>query len=177
MDERWIPVPGYEGFYEVSDLGRLRSLRCGMGIRSRPRIVRGMVERNGYRRWRLTTPETGRHGKRYLSHRLVLSAFRGEPPADHECAHVDGTRLNNVLPNLQWVAHAENIRQRDEHGTTAWGERDGQAKLTREDVHNIRRRYAAGGISHAALAREHGVCTATVSHILNGRNWRRLGAA
>ena len=108
MVERWMPVRGFEGLYEVSDLGRVRSIdrivRCarGRGHRTIPgRTLKVKTERRGYQVVALM-PLSG--GYRYLSvHRLVLEAFVGTSPSDqHECRHGNGAYGDNRLSNLSW---------------------------------------------------------------------------
>lgn len=114
--EKWLPVPGYEGIYEVSDLGRVRSLdrldslgRLRPGLELRPRVDRG-----GY----LLIHAGGKPRRTLRVHRLVLLAFVGPPPegAD-EALHGDGDPSNNALPNLRWGTRAENAADCLLHGT------------------------------------------------------------
>ena len=123
MAETWRPVTGYEAFYEVSDLGRVRSIRrTEMFRRKLNNGVVGEVTRtkggsilaasrgsNGYYTVRLI-------GKTYTVHQLVLTAFVGQRPADHAACHGDGDKANNALSNLRWDTYAENNRERYKHG-------------------------------------------------------------
>jgi hypothetical protein len=99
----WRPVVGYEGLYEVSDIGEVRSAaRQGTagGIRA-PHLNR----KTGYLQlplWRDNRQVQRRIGV------LVLEAFVGPRPPDHECRHVDCDKLNNRLENLAWGTSAEN---------------------------------------------------------------------
>jgi hypothetical protein len=174
MHETWRQIPGFEGYYQVSDHGNVRSLRCGMGVRSRPRPVKARPTKDGYLRVALHSAERPKAAHTNVS-RLVLMAFVGPRPDGHDAAHQDGVRTNNRLSNLRWMTHQANIDQRDEHGTTAWGEADGNAKLTAEQVQDIRSRVA-GGERQRDIARFYGVCKGTISHIITGRNWARLAA-
>lgn len=115
--ERWLPVSGYEGSYEVSDLGRVRSLDR---ITDRGRKWRGRVmspapmRSNGYlivSLWRDGSQRTT------LVHRLVLSAFVGPAPDGAEGLHGDGDPENNKLTNLSWGTHSENEMDKVRHGT------------------------------------------------------------
>lgn len=135
--ENWAPIPGYEGFYEVSDQGRVRSL---------PRTV-PMSDGRTYRiKGRLLNPAwNGRYfhvvmsssGKETMDliHRLVLKAFRGPPPSDDmQCRHLDGNAKNNRLDNLCWGTAEENARDRSVHGTAGGTRRkitDHQARFIR----------------------------------------------
>ena len=107
MVEVWSPVVGYEGLYEVSDAGRVRSLdrqiaHEGRGRRyMRGRVLSQSAMRNGYLK-------VGLPGGNALVHRLVLTAFVGPCPSGMEGCHNDGDRSNNRLDNLRWDSRKEN---------------------------------------------------------------------
>ena len=124
MPEQWKPVVGYEGLYEVSDHGRVRSLdkevksavcRKGSRIR-RGKILQPVRTPKGY-----LTAALYRNGKasrkRQYVHRLVLEAFTGPCPEGMECRHIDGDSQNNNHSNLQWSTHKENCQDKIDHGT------------------------------------------------------------
>lgn len=112
--EVWLPVIGWEGLYEVSDQGRVRSLPRqvpsihGSRRRHRGGILNGTLGRTtGYRTCTLIDAEAGR--KKYaLVHRLVLEAFVGPCPSGFECCHNDGDRSNAALSNLRWDSRSSN---------------------------------------------------------------------
>lgn len=118
--ERWLPVVGFEGIYEVSSIGRVRSLdrtiRRGGGYW--PTRIQGQllnpVAINGYRRVNL-----GRPGHQELAwvHRLVCKAFYGEPGPGQEVRHLNGVPGDNRLENLAWGSRSENAQDRLRHGT------------------------------------------------------------
>lgn len=119
-EEKWLPVPGWEGFYSVSDQGR---------VRSEPRrIVRsdgvqqfhaGRVladKANGSGR---SVVQLSRHGvmKPMLVHRLVALAFLPNPDGFRVVRHLDDNPRDNRLVNLAWGTHADNQRDRVRNGT------------------------------------------------------------
>lgn len=109
MNEEWRPIPGYEGRYEVSNLGRVRSFLKGKnGALLKPWL------RNGYPAVNLFAPSGDR---KFMVHRLVLEAFVGPPRGGHECRHLNGNPLDARLANLKWGTHAENMRDQVAHGT------------------------------------------------------------
>lgn len=114
--ERWLPVVGFEGFYEVSDLGRVRSLdrtvrtKGGATKRHRGRVLTPKRANNGYLQVDLS--KLGVTHQRLL-HRLVLEAFVGPHPANTEACHApDPDTSNNRATNLRWDTHANNCADR-----------------------------------------------------------------
>lgn len=122
MSEKWLPVVGFEGAYEVSDLGRVRSIPRVI-LRSDGRLHR---RQTGYRV--LKTPAAGSGGypevnlghngrKRVVTvHTLVLEAFVGPRPPHADACHFDGEPTNNRLDNLRWDSHSANSLDRTRHG-------------------------------------------------------------
>lgn len=168
--EEWRPVVGYEGLYEVSSIGRVRSLprrrQTGAGIRTL--------------RERLLTPKPGLYPTVSLSrlgdprtltiHSLVLIAFVGPAPPGMEACHNDGNKWNSKLSNLRWDTRSGNTNDRVSHGVSNRGERCGSAKLTSRQVDEIRQRFAQGE-RQSALAREYGVSQSNISQIVNRKRW------
>jgi hypothetical protein len=122
--ELWLPVVGYEGLYEVSNFGAVRSLGRRMTTvdgRTRiypPRPVRGWLANTGY-----PTASLSRDGvkRKHTIHMLVAVAFLGpRPTPKHVVCHHDGTRDNNRLENLRWDTQSANLRDAVRHGTHYW---------------------------------------------------------
>lgn len=117
MTERWAPVVGFEGFYEVSDLGRVRSLDriTTHKHRLRGRVLK--VRRLPTGRPRVSLARDGAITDAY-PYRLVLEAFIGPCPPDMEALHWDDDADNNVLSNLRWGTRTDNMRDmsRNENG-------------------------------------------------------------
>lgn len=115
--EVWRAVPGYvEGSYEVSDLGRVRSLDriTSHGHRRRGVILKPIRHERGYPMVNLWHSNVQRM---QLVHRLVLLAFVGPSPDGLEARHGDGDPTNAALTNLSWGTHSENEFDKVDHGT------------------------------------------------------------
>ena len=110
--EIWKPVPGYEGFYEVSSLGRVRSVdRVIIRKNGEKRTVKGTILSPTKRKDGYLTIGLRREGshKTHKIHRIVMLAFVGEPPeGKYEVDHKDGNPENNRLSNLEYVSRKEN---------------------------------------------------------------------
>lgn len=108
MHEVWKPVPGFEGRYEVSSLGRFKSLKREIvytdGRRGvlPERMIRGSLGNNGYYTVIFDT-KTKR-----LAHRVVAEAFFGVPEYRQTVNHKDGDKTNNCVENLEWASYKEN---------------------------------------------------------------------
>ncbi len=101
--ERWLPVPGYEHGYEVSDCGNVRSLfRSG-------RHLKPASDRYGYRRVMLYDKD-GRTPKGSTMHRLVAAAFLANPSGLPWVNHINGDKADNRVSNLEWCDRSGNVR-------------------------------------------------------------------
>lgn len=151
--------------YEVSDLGRVRSIdRYVQHIREGYGVVRrrykGRVLRPGRRTSGHVTVAVG--GRTWDVHQLVLRAFVGDPPTpDHMCRHKDGVPHNNVLTNLTYGTRGENMQDRKHHG--------GPTKLTVIQIREIKTLLIDNVLSGRAIARIYGVSKTTVYNIDHGR--------
>ena len=108
MTERWLPVPGYEALYEVSDEGRVRSLRRGI-------ILRPSYSNSGGYPMVILSYRGKRQG--LYVHQLVLLTFAGPGSAGDECRHIDGDPRNCTLDNLAWGSSSANKFDQVTHGT------------------------------------------------------------
>ena len=155
MPEQWLPVNGYEGLYQVSSFGRIKSARNG-------RVMSPVLDTYGYETLKLY-----RAGKatRYKVHRLVCRAFNGDGPPDYDVAHLDGSRTNNTPSNLKWLSRKDNLAHKVEHGTAQRGERGAAAKLTAAQVEMIRQRGARGE-KPIAIARDYPVGRSHIASII-----------
>ena len=162
--ERWLPVVGFEGLYEVSDCGRVRSLPFEIRKKSRwggdcVQINKGKVLSPGRMPGGHVSVSLGRKSR--CVHELVLRAFVGPPPKGYECRHLNGTPNDNRLSNLQWSTRRRNFQDRKWHaGTTT-------TKLRPDDVREMRSMF--GVFTTAEIAARFGVCQGTVRYVRAGR--------
>lgn len=168
--EKWLPVKGFEGFYEVSDLGRVRSLPRMSRVNSiskGKRLMGGKIrlgspDRGGYMRLQLTALGKVTHA---AVHTLVLEAFIGPKQKGQVARHLDGNPSNNTLQNLCWGTHLENMQDRKQHGRYSVGEDHVSSKLTNEQARYI---YDSE-LSGSELASMFNVGNSTISRIKKGK--------
>ena len=171
--EVWKSIPGYEGWYEVSSLGRIRSITRTINyVDGRSWVMPGRLLRwqggtHGYPQVDLI-----RDGKRkHIGvHIVVALAFRGARPPDRFVCHKDGDKLNCTEDNLKYGTRVENEADKKAHGTANIGLRNGANKLAESDVGDIRRRLREKE-SQSAIAARFGVCQNAIHKIHTGKTW------
>ena len=165
MSETWLSVRGFEGLYEVSDRGRVRSIAGGRRLGT----IRNTSPSRGYPR--VTLYRNGQHTR--TVHRLVAEAFLGPCPEGMEAAHLNGIRTDNRAENIIWTTRTENHGHKALHGTAQRGERNPHAKLTEAAVRAIRARRALGE-TLGNIAESYGISARAVSDIANRRRWAHV---
>lgn len=154
------PIPGYAP-YEADETGVI--WRNGKPLAQRS---------NGHGYLRITASCNGALRHPYV-HQLVALAFHGEPPAGHQCAHINGKRDDNRADNLRWATKAENEADKVTHGTRLRGSDMKHAVLT-EDMVIYARRYVRRGGQIKDLADLWGINAATVGDAVRGDRWAHL---
>lgn len=168
--EIWKDIPGYEGEYQVSDKGHIKSLGRRVKLREgttrfhKGRILKLILRHNGYYRVNL------RGTTQKLVHRLVLEAFVGLCPKGMECRHLNGIKTDNKLANLAWGTRNENMQDRIKNGNINRGEQRWSSKLTESDVFEIREKLSMG-VSHSIIAKQYGVSRSQIGNIANKKKW------
>lgn len=175
LEERWKPIVGYEGLYEISDFGRVKSLSRTVTTkkgwsRSHPERIR----KNSYHAYgypMVTLKRDGNPGDTRTIHSLIMEAFIGPCPSGMEVCHNDGVTAHSYLSNLRYGTRSDNMMDRAKHGTSNRGEQQWQARLTTEQVLEIR---SLRGAPQRELAKRFGITPAYVSELQTGRKWGHL---
>lgn len=176
--ETWKYVHGYEGIYQVSNLGRVRSVdRLLSDGRNRKGVMlKPYVDKDGYKHVTLTANSTSKH---YFVHRLVAEAFIENPNGLPQINHKDETRDNNNVNNLEWCDARYNLvygNHLSKISKKISGENHYAHKLTESDVRMIRERYVPFDkeFGQSAMARRYGVCQSVIRNIITRKIWKHV---
>jgi hypothetical protein len=196
--EIWKPVSGFEGYYSVSNLGRVRRDKAGNHTNA-GRLRSLKPTKRGYVRLSFWRDSSVCH---FFIHQLVATLFIGDCPPNHTTNHIDGVKTNNRVSNLEYLTpkgqmehakslglvatgdrtgarrHPERRARGDRNGTRTHpeitrGENNPRALFTNEQVRAIKRRLAAGE-SHRALADEFKVRPYNIYRIASGKNYSHV---
>jgi len=163
--EAWRPIAGCEGTYEVSDQGRVRRVETG-------RILKTFADQHGYRLVRLYL--WGESTTRKVFH-LVADAFLPKKgPTDTVVRHLNDDPFDNRVCNLARGTRLDNAADAIRNGKSAQGITHGLAKLTEDQVREIRRLYATGNFTQREIALQFGVDQTTISPIVNRQTWKHI---
>lgn len=159
--EKWLPISGYEGRYEVSNYGNVRST-SRRWTSSKPR---NLIPTNN-RKYLSVKLQKNHVKKMRLIHRLVLETFGSPCPPGMECSHLDGNAHNNRIENLKWETRVENLHRDVAHGKRTW------AKLTQNEVLEIK--ALKGKMLQREIAARYGIARPTVGEIHRGLYYKYL---
>jgi hypothetical protein len=114
MEEIWKDIEGYEGLYQVSNLGRVKSLSIKIHNRvTREKILMSHLSNSGYQYVCLSNNKI----KKYLFvHRIVALEFIYNPKSKEQVNHIDGNKSNNCIENLEWLSRSENMKHAYKNG-------------------------------------------------------------
>jgi hypothetical protein len=147
MEETWKDVVGYEGLYQVSSLGKVKSYDKVVFCRNKNtkkclgKERKQFHEKNGY--FSIVLYGKGRKVKKgtqksFTVHSLVARAFLGERPEGNQVRHLDGSRTNNNINNLCYGTGKENQKDRQRHGTAMAGEKHPMCKINNKIAKEIK---------------------------------------
>lgn len=173
--EQWRPVVGYEGFYEVSNMCRVKGLdrmvmRRGEIVRVAGVLLKMHRHSAGY--WVVDLRQLNVRHTKYV-HRLVLEAFVGPCPEGEECRHLNGDRADARLENLAWGTRVEQAEDRRRHGTLLEGETAPHARFTAADV-RVMRTLSANGVTDKIIGMAFDAHPAQIAQITNGNRWKSV---
>jgi hypothetical protein len=150
--------------YGVYPDGSIRNLKTN-------RVLKAHVKSDGYVRVSLSI--NSKTIKFYV-HRLVAIAYLDNPENLPCVNHLDNDKLNNCFYNLEWTTQKANIEHKVKCNRQAKGEMCASAKLTENQVLEIRKLYAAGNISQRGLAKKYSVDQRLIWSIIHKETWKHI---
>lgn len=177
MTEIWKEIEGYEGFYEVSNLGNVRSLdrmvfnpKSGMTLRKGVSL-KYSKNHKGYKYVGLTR-DGKRSGLKFI-HRLVAKAFIDNPENKPQVNHIDGNKVNNCANNLEWMTDGENQKHAKDNFLKCVNDKHKDSVLTNEHVLFLPRLFEIG-MNQGMIAKIYGVDRHVIMNILKGVSYRQI---
>ncbi len=156
-------IVGYEGLYSISQDGNVYSWKT-------KKYLKPQLQRNGY----LTVQLYLEKKSRVLPiHRLVAQTFLSNPLNLRTVNHKDFDKSNNNVSNLEWMSHQENSLHSSMRGIYN-GENNGNSKLTKQQVIEIRQKYKFRKYTYEDLSKEYGVLKTYIGRIINRVVWNHI---
>lgn len=170
-DEKWLDIPGYEGKYQASTLGRIRSLdRVIIRSHGERLPIKGRILKPRIDSWGRQCVEVCGTNKRV--HRLVALTFIPNPDNKPQINHIDSNPSNNKIDNLEWCTRSENMLHAFRFGFHSHeGERHNRRKLSKDDVIYIR---SHPEIKASLLAKQYNVTIQNIYDIRKNRIWKKI---
>lgn len=184
MEEVWRDVQGYEGLYQVSNLGNVKSMEREITrtlkngkistFIKKEKVLKAPLDISGYPR--VSLYKDGKSNFVFV-HRLVAQMFLDdvELTTEMQVNHKDGIKNNNHVENLEWCTRSENLKHAHEIGIkkALKGEELWNSKLTEENVREIRE-LLKQGLTGVSIAKRFGVHPMQISSIKLGKIWRHV---
>lgn len=169
QNEIWKEIPGFDGYYSVSNIGRVRRDKTGSGTWA-GRILHPSYDSDGYLLVSLSVRD---RATRCKVHRLVTLTFIGPAGKRTEVNHKDGRKDNNRLKNLEYATTMQNMQHAHAKGLYPSGEQHYLAKLTEEQARAVLR-LIDGGARFIDVARRYNVSLACIRQLYIGKSWKHL---
>lgn len=165
-EEIWKDIPGYEGLYQVSDLGKVRSLdRVIIYKNGQRHFYRGMILSPGKNISGYLNIRLGSNGRETGVHRLVAEAFIPNPDKKQDVNHINGDKADNRAKNLEWCTRAENMN----HCKNVLGKQTGRTPIK---IRCIETGEIFDNLTTASLAT--GASVPHLSDVLNKTSARKI---
>ena len=169
--EKWRDIPGWEGLYQASDDGRIRSYpkQTARGFR-KGRVLTPIVK---CLRYHAVTLSDKNRRVQYLIHVLIATTFIGARPQGHHTCHRDDNKYNNAAANLYYGTPGDNNRDKVKNGIQPLGSKHHNTKLTERKVRQLREE-AVSGVALSILASRYKISNSTAWCIVKRKTWRHI---
>jgi len=168
MFKIWKDIEGYEGLYQISNLGNVKSLIANMNRRKR--LLKAKFEKDNYAYVSLYKNKIAKNKK---IHRLVAQHFISNPENKLEVNHKNGIKTDNRVDNLEWCTRSENVNHAIINNFYKnSGENNYNSKFSQNQINIIRKKYKNGGISITCLAKEFNISISGMSNIINHKRYK-----
>lgn len=172
-EEIWRDIEGFDGMYQVSNLGRVKSLyRTTKEITEEGRILKASIGKRGY--WYVALFKDGKNHTKTV-HRLMANAFMPNPDNLPNINHISGIRSDNRLENFEWCTQKQNMHHAFRTGlVNNTGEMNGMSLLTEGDVVQIKHTLKNGYFNLQDIADEYNISLTAIYDIKAGRTWKHV---
>lgn len=170
--EKWLPIVEYEGWYSVSNLGRIRRDKAQCGTRI-GKINKSCANKIGYS---IVVLSKNCIAKTFRVHFLVTQSFLGEKPKGLTTNHIDGNKTNNKISNLEYSSYSENGLHAYRLGLKIgmFGIKNPNCKISKNIVIKIRKKYKSENISQSKLGKIYGISQTQVGRIIRNERWNYI---
>lgn len=168
MDEIWKDIPEYEGHYQISNLGLIKSLK-----NKKEKILKLSYDKDKYL---VTSLYKNNKVKNNKIHRLVMLTFKSDDYFDGaEVNHINGVKTDNNLDNLEWCTHNENMKHAIKTGLKDHkGEKNSNCRLTEDEVRKIRFYYKNKDYNQIQLSKIFNTSRQHIGFIINYKKWTHI---
>ncbi len=174
--EIWKDIPGYEGLYQASNKGRIKSLeryyKSAILLKMPENIKKQTINYKGY--WFL---HLSKNGKKHPTtvHKLIILTFKGPKPYPEATVnHIDSNKLNNQDNNLEYCSVKDNILHFRKNINDYIGINHPMARLSEEDVISIRKEYKELKTKQKDIAKKYNITQVMVSRIIVRKAWNHI---
>lgn len=171
-------VNGYEGIYQISNLGRLKSLSRRVSCRNSTRLtkekfLKPAIKDTGYLKFGLK--KLGIE-KQFVLHRLIAIAFIPNPLNLTQVNHKNGIKTDNRIDNLEWCTPSENLKHAYAEGLkiSVKGSNHFKSKLKESDINEIRQLYKIKGNTQFSISKIYNVSRSAIKDVVNGVSWKHV---
>lgn len=177
-NEIWKDIPNFIGLYQISNFGRIRSVKKNksqkMAFFIKERILKQMLAPQGY--YKVDLYKNHKRNSKYV-HRLLMESFIDNPENKPQINHINGIKTDNRIENLEWCTRSNNIKHawttKLNLGYKKDGELNPNASLTNFMAKNIRLSYFTGELTRVQLSKKYNVSVKCISDVINYKTYKK----